>query len=314
MSMVNKIIYSLFYALSLLPLGVLYALSDMFYFLVYRVLRYRRGVVRHNLTSSFPEKSAPEIKKIERQFYHWFCDYFMESIKLLSISRDELDRRLVVKNPEVHEQWFLKGRDTAGILGHYCNWEWLSRVGKDMNPERRVCLIYDPLHSKAFDYLFLRLRSAPPVGVPTPKKDILRQLFSWKREGVHSLGGYIADQAPRWTNIHLWLPFLNHPQTPVFTGTERIVRKMNDVVYYVRMTRPRRGYYSVEYIPITDDPKSLPEGEITRRFFELLEQSVREAPQYYLWTHNRWKRTKEEFDRRFVVVNGKVQERDRAAR
>lgn len=302
----TKLVYYLLYAVSTLPFRVLYALSDMLMPLLYYIIRYRRGIVRRNLTSAFPEKSPKEIKRIEKKFYHWFCDYFLEAIKLLSISDEELNRRFHVKNPEVHEAWFLKGRNTAGFLGHYCNWEWLSRVGKDMNPERRVCLIYDPLHSKAIDYVFYKLRSDPPIGVPTPKKDILRQLVTWRREGRMSLSGYIADQAPKWENIHLWLPFLNHPETPVFTGAERIARKMNDVVYYVKMTRPRRGYYEAEYIPITDDPASLPEGELTRRFFKMLEDSVREAPQYYLWTHNRWKRTKAEFDRRFDIVNGKV--------
>lgn len=263
-------------------------------------------MVRRNLATSFPEKSHGEITDIEKKFYRWFCDYFFEAIKLLSISDKELNERLRVLNPEVHEACYLKGRNTAGILGHYCNWEWLSRVGKDMNPERRVCLIYDPLHSKAMDYVFLKLRSYPPTGVPTPKKDILRQLIRWKQEGIYSLGGYISDQAPKWENIHLWIPFLNHPLTPVFTGTERIVKKMDDVVFFVKMTRPKRGFYTAEYIPITDNPKSLPDGEITRRFFALLEESIREAPQFYLWTHNRWKRTKEEFDRRFEVVNGKV--------
>jgi KDO2-lipid IV(A) lauroyltransferase len=228
--------------------------------LLYYIIRYRRGIVRRNLTSAFPEKSPKEIKRIEKKFYHWFCDYFLEAIKLLSISDEELNRRFHVKNPEVHETWFLKGRNTAGFLGHYCNWEWLSRVGKDMNPERRICLIYDPLHSKAIDYVFYKLRSDPPIGVPTPKKDILRQLVTWRREGRMSLSGYIADQAPKWENIHLWLPFLNHPETPVFTGAERIARKMNDVVYYVKMTRPRRGYYDVEYLLLSDDPASLPAG------------------------------------------------------
>lgn len=304
-----KLVYYTLYAVSTLSFRVLYAFSDMLMPLLYYIIRYRRGVVRRNLTSAFPEKSPKEIKTIEKRFYHWFCDYFFEAIKLLSISDEELNRRFHVKNPEVHEVWFLKGRNTAGFLGHYCNWEWLSRVGKDMNPERRLCLIYDPLHNKAIDYVFFRLRSYPPTGVPTPKKDILRQLITWKREGRMSLSGYIADQAPRWTNIHLWLPFLNHPQTPVFTGAERISRKMNDVVYYVKMRRPRRGYYEAEYIPITDEPASLPEGEITRRFFKMLEATVREAPEYYLWTHNRWKRTKEEFDRRFEIVNGKVLEK-----
>ena len=302
----TKLVYYLLYAVSTLPFRVLYALSDMLMPLLYYIIRYRRGIVRRNLTSAFPEKSPKEIKRIEKKFYHWFCDYFLEAIKLLSISDEELNRRFHVKNPEVHEAWFLKGRNTAGFLGHYCNWEWLSRVGKDMNPERRVCLIYDPLHSKAIEYVFYKLRSDPPIGVPTPKKDILRQLVTWRREGRMNLSGYIADQAPKWENIHLWLPFLNHPETPVFTGAERISRKMNDVVYYVKMTRPRRGYYEAEYIPITDDPASLPAGELTRRFFKMLEESVREAPEYYLWTHNRWKRTKAEFDRRFEIVNGKV--------
>uniref|UniRef100_UPI003FF0652A lysophospholipid acyltransferase family protein n=1 Tax=Prevotella sp. TaxID=59823 RepID=UPI003FF0652A len=305
----TKLVYCIFYGISTLPFKVLYAISDLLMPLLYHVIRYRRGVVRRNLVTSFPEKSTREVVAIEKGFYHWFCDYFLESIKLLSISDKELNRRLRIKNPEVHEQWYLKGRNTAGFLGHYCNWEWLSRVGKDMNPERRACLIYDPLHSKAIDYLFLRIRSYAPTGVPTPKKDILRQLLTWKREGRFSLSGYIADQSPKWENIHLWLPFLNHPETPVFTGAERIARKMNDAVYYVKMTRPRRGYYDVEYVPITDDPASLPDGEVTRRFFKMLEQSIKEAPAYYLWTHNRWKRTKEEFDRLYTVENGKVKRR-----
>lgn len=303
----TKTTYYFFYAVSLLPLRLLYCFSDVFSFVLCHIIRYRRGIVRRNLTTSFPEKPLSEIKDIEKKFYRWFCDYFFEAIKLLSMSDDELGRRLHVLNPEVHERWFAKGRSTAAILGHYCNWEWLSRVGKDMNQSRRMCLIFDPLHSKAMDYLFYRIRLYPPTGIPTPKKDILRQLLRWKQQGVMSLSGYIADQAPKWENTHLWLPFLNHPETPVFTGSERIMKKMDNAVFYVRMTRPRRGCYDVEFIPITDDPRSLPDGEITRRFFTMLEQTIREAPEFYLWTHNRWKRTKEEFDRRFVVTdNGRV--------
>ena len=306
----SKIIYSTFYLISLLPFGVLYALSDVAYLLIYRLIGYRRVVVRNNLTTSFPEKNIDEIKDIERKFYHWFCDYFFESIKLLSISNRELNRRLHVLNPEVHEQWFRQGRNTAAFLGHYCNWEWLSRVGKDMNQERRLCLIYDPLHSKPFDSLFLKIRTYPPTGVPTPKRDILRQLTEWKHQGILSLSGYIADQAPKWKNIHLWIPFLNHPHSPVFTGAERIARKMNNVIYYAKMSRPRRGYYEMEYMLITADPDSMAEGDITRHFFSMLEESIRLHPEFYLWTHNRWKRTKEEFDHRFNTVNGKIIEKE----
>lgn len=307
----SKIVYSIFYLISLLPFCVLYTLSDIAYLLIYKLIGYRRTVVRNNLTTSFTEKDIDEIKDIERKFYHWFCDYFFEAIKLLSISNRELNRRLHVLNPEVHEQWFLKGRNNAAFLGHYCNWEWLSRVGKDMNQERRLCLIYDPLHSKPFDNLFLKIRTYPPTGVPTPKRDILRQLLEWKQQGIFSMSGYIADQAPKWQNIHLWIPFLNHPHSPVFTGAERIARKMNNVIYYAKMSRPRRGYYEMEYVLITDDPNSIPEGDITRRFFNLLEESIRNRPEFYLWTHNRWKRTKEEFDQRFNIVNGKSIRKDK---
>ncbi|KXB35890.1 lipid A biosynthesis (KDO)2-(lauroyl)-lipid IVA acyltransferase [Bacteroidales bacterium KA00344] len=301
----TKLVYYIFYTLSLLPFRVLYALSDLEFLIVYRLIGYRRKIVRSNLTSSFPEKNEAEIKEIERGFYHWFCDYFFETIKLLSLSDKELKKRLIITNSAEHEQWFKQGRNTAAILGHYCNWEWLSRVGYKMEQNRRVGLIYGPLHSKAFDYLFFQIRTYPPTGVPVPKKQILRQLLSWKREGRMSLCGYIADQAPKWENIHCWLPFLNH-NTPVFTGAERIMRKMNNVVYYVDMTRPKRGYYQMTYRLITDDPNSLPEFEITRRFFQMLETSIRNNPVSYLWTHNRWKRTYEEFNRRFMTVNGKI--------
>lgn len=305
----TRIVYIFFYALSLLPFRALYLLADIEYLFVYRIVGYRRKVVRKNLTEAFPEKSLQEIKRIERGFYHWFSDYFFETIKLLTISDKELKQRLTITNSAMHEAWFRQGRSTAAILGHYCNWEWLSRVGYDMDPSRRQGLIYDPLHFKAFDHLFLRLRSYPPMGVPIPKRDILRQLTTWKREGAMSLTGYIADQAPKWENIHCWLPFLNH-DTPVFTGAERIMKKMNNAVYYVEMTRPRRGYYNVTYHLITDDPNSLPEHEITRRFFKMLETTIQRDPIPYLWTHNRWKRTHEEFDRRYEVVNGKVLKRE----
>ncbi|MBF1081885.1 MAG: acetyltransferase, partial [Prevotellaceae bacterium] len=227
----SKLVYCIFFLISLLPFRVLYILSDIAYWLIYKLWGYRKLVVRNNLVSSFPEKNIDEIKDIEHKFYHWFCDYFFEAIKLLSISDRELNRRLHVVNSEVHEQWFLKGRNTAAFLGHYCNWEWLSRVGKDMNQDRRLCLIYDPLHSRPFNNLFLKIRTYPPTGVPTPKRNILRQLLEWKRKGIFSLSGYIADQAPKWQNIHMWLPFLNHPYSPVFTGAERIARKMNNVIY-----------------------------------------------------------------------------------
>ena len=305
----TQIVYVLFYTLSLLPFRILYGMADIGYVLLYYIIRYRRGVVRKNLVTAFPEKSIDDIKTIERKFYHWFSDYFLEAIKLLSISEKELRRRFTIINSEEVEQCFQEGQDVAAILGHYCNWEWLSCVGMNLPPEREIGLIYHPLRNKTFDYLFRKLRSHEQNSHVIPKKDILRYVVTKKREGVRNICGYISDQGPKWTNIHLWLPFLNHEFTPVFTGGERIMRKMNNAVFYVEMSRPKRGYYTATYKLITRDPNTLPADDITRRFFCLLEETIRQEPAFYLWSHNRWKRTKEEFDRRFQVINGKVVER-----
>lgn len=305
----TKAIYCLFYAISLLPFRLLYVLADIECFMLYHVIRYRRGVVRRNLVTSFPDKSEQEIVQIEKRFYHWFCDYFFEAVKLLSISDAELCRRFTIINSEEVEQCFKEGQDVAAILGHYCNWEWLSCVGMNLPLERETGLIYHPLRNKAFDYLFRKLRSHEKHSRVIPKQDILRYVLSRKKEGIRNICGYISDQGPKWKNIHLWLPFLNHEHTPVFTGGERIMRKMNNAVFYVEMSRPKRGYYTATYKLITRTPNALEPDGITRRFFQMLEQTIRREPAYYLWSHNRWKRTKEEFDRRFQVVNGKVIER-----
>ena len=305
----TKAIYCLFYAISLLPFRLLYVLADIECFMLYYVIRYRRGVVRRNLVTSFPDKSEQEIIQIEKRFYHWFCDYFFEAVKLLSISDAELCRRFIIINSEEVEQCFKEGQDVAAILGHYCNWEWLSCVGMNLPLELETGLIYHPLRNKAFDYLFRKLRLHEKHSRVIPKQDILRYVLSRKKEGIRNICGYISDQGPKWKNIHLWLPFLNHEHTPVFTGGERIMRKMNNAVFYVEMSRPKRGYYTATYKLITRTPNALEPDGITRRFFQMLEQPIRREPAYYLWSHNRWKRTKEEFDRRFQVVNGKVTER-----
>ena len=301
-------VYIIAYLMSLLPFRVLYAISDIIYIIMYHIVGYRRNVVRQNLTTSFPEKDQEEIKGIERKFYHWFCDYFVETIKLLSISDKELRKRFKVVGAEAVEECFREGQDCAALLGHYCNWEWLSCVGIAFPEGRKMGLVYKPLRSKWFDRLFRRIRSSQPSGIVVPKNDILRELVTLRRSGVRSLFGYIADQGPRYANIHLWLPFLGH-DTGVFTGSERIMRKMNNAVFYMEMARPRRGYYTATFHLITREPATMPENELTRRFFALLEQTIRRDPAHYLWTHKRWKRTHEEFDRLYRIENGKTVKR-----
>jgi len=298
------LLYGIAYSISLLPFRVLYLLSDFFFIIVYHIVGYRRKLVQKNLESSFPEKTEQERKKIEKQFYLWFCDYFVEAIKLLNISDKKLLRHIEFRGAEEIEKCFDRGQNCAAILGHYCNWEWLSASGLAYKRYHNavIGLIYHPLNNDAFDRLFIDVRSAHG-GICVPKEKILRHLIECKQQGRPYLFGYISDQQPRWKNIHLWIPFLNH-ETAVFTGGERIMRKANDAVFYVDMERPRRGYYTCTFKKITDDITSLPENEVTTRFFQMLEENIRRQPAFYLWTHNRWKRTKEEFDRIYNLVNG----------
>ncbi len=300
------IVYSVFYCISLLPWCVIYALADVAWVLVYLVVGYRRKVVRKNLSLSFPEKTEEERRQIERRFYRWLCDYFLETVKLLSMSREDMLRHIEFRGAEEMEKCFDEGQACAAILGHYCNWEYLSATALAWKRHKEAVagLIYHPLYNKIFDRLFIDMRSQMG-GTCIPKKDILRYLLTYKREGRMSLFGYIADQSPKWENIHLWLNFMNQ-DTPVFTGGERIMRKMNNAVFYVDMQRPRRGKYICTFQLITRDPNALEEFGITKRFFELLEQTIRRQPEFYLWTHNRWKRTHEEFDHLFKVENGRI--------
>lgn len=301
-----NIIYGIFYLVSKLPYRALYVISDIANLVLYHIVRYRRDIVRRNITSAFPEKSLEECISIERGFYKWFCDYFVETVKLMSVSRQELLSRIEFRGIDKIEECFDRGQTCAGILGHYGNWELLSATGLVIkkHPEAVIGLIYHPLRSQLFDRLFINMRQSMG-GVCVPKKDILRYLVSFRSQNLMNLFGYIADQAPRYRNIHLWLQFLNH-DTPVFTGAERIMRKMNNAVFYIDVERPERGKYIYTFKLMTDKPGEMPEFEITKKFFVMLEQTIRHEPRFYLWSHNRWKRTREEFDKEFKIENGHV--------
>lgn len=303
---VYYIIYGLAYVLSLLPFRILYFLSDGLYIVVYHLVGYRRRIVRKNISSSFPEKSETELQTIERAFYHWFCDYIFETIKLLSISHEKLLEHIEFRGVEQMEEAFDRGQNCAAILGHYCNWEWLSATGVAFRrfPQAVMGLIYHPLYNKAFDRLLINVRSSQG-GVCIPKQDILRYLVSYKRERRNYLFGYISDQTPRMHNIHLWLTFLKQ-DTPVFTGGERIMKKMDDAVFYVDMQRPRRGHYICTFKQVASHAATEADNAITIRFFEMLEATIRRQPAFYLWTHNRWKHTRADFDREYIMVNGKA--------
>jgi KDO2-lipid IV(A) lauroyltransferase len=298
------LVYGIIYLLSLLPLWVHYLFSDLIYVVVYHLLHYRVDMVRKHLADSFPEKSEAERREIEKGFYGWFCDYLVETLKLLTMSKRQLRRRMVFRGTELIDQTVADGQSCAVYLGHYCNWEWVTSLPLWVSPEAQCGQIYHALENAIFDRLFLKLRQRMGA-VCIPMAETLRRIVKYRQEGREVVIGYISDQTPFWNNIHHWLDFLNH-DTPVLTGTERLARQTGHAVFYLDVRCVRRGYYEAEFKLITRDPKAMKEFEITDSYFRQLEESIRRAPQYYLWTHNRWKRTHEEFNIRYDPATGHV--------
>src|SRR5574344_2827791 len=299
------IVLFVWYLLSLLPLRVLYVLSDIFFVLAYYVLRYRRRLVRKNLMDSFPEKKESDIIKIEKGFYLFLCDYIVESMKLLTMSKKDLQRRMVFKGTETVDEIIADGQSCAIYLGHYCNWEWITSLPLYVTKDAQCGQIYHPLENKDFDRLFLRLRERMGA-VCIPMAETLRRIVEFKKKGKQVVVGYISDQVPYWNNIHYWTNFLHH-DTPVLTGTERIAKSANHAVFYLDVRCVRRGYYECEFKLITREPKKYKDFELTEIYFRELEKTIQRDPKYWLWSDNRWKRTHEEFNRRYDLEAGWVE-------
>ena len=298
------LVYGVLWLFSLLPMWVHYVIADGIYLIVYRLVGYRKKLVRKNLTDSFPEKTAEELQTIEKGFYHWFCDYLVETIKMMTISEKNLKRRMAFKGTKEADEILESGQSIALYLGHYCNWEWVTSMPLWITPKAHCGQIYHVLENAAFDKLFLKLRER--WGAESiPMAETLRRVATYRKHGQPIMIGYISDQVPFWNNIHHWLNFLNH-DTPVLTGTERLARGAGHAIFYLDMHRVRRGYYEATLKLITRDPKQTKDYELTDAYFRMLEESIRRDPVCYLWTHNRWKRTHEEFNLRYDEATGRV--------
>lgn len=295
MKFVYHILFFLLYLLSLLPMRLLYLLSDCLFFPLFHIVKYRRKVVEKQLDECFPEKSMQERRAIERQFYHFFCDYLVEVIKLFSISKKEMMRRMkFVGIEQVREE--LKDRKFCFLyLGHYCNWEYIASLSYWL-PEIHCGQIYHRIYNQAFDELFLKLRGQFG-GESILMKDTLRRILTLRNQEKKVMIGFIADQLPKWENMHHWTTFLNH-DTSFFIGAERIAKQVDAALYYVDVERVKRGYYQVRFRLMTLHPKEFPDYELTDQYARLLEESICRQPAYWLWTHKRWKRTKEEWLKR----------------
>ena len=259
-------------------------------------------MVGKNIRDSYPNLTDKERKKIERKFYRHFCDLIIESLKYFSMSEKEIRKRLQFKGIELIEESYNNGRSCGIFLGHYGNFEWTSSMPLWVDHDRCQCVqFYRRLDNKVLNRILEHQRDRWG-SVNVPANESIRYLARYRKEGKPFIIGFAADQTPWWRDIHYWTNFLNHPETPVFTGAERIMRKFDMDVYYLDITRVKRGKYVAEYKRITTTPNEHPEFWITEQYTRMMEETINRAPAYWLWSHNRWKRTKEEWIR---ITGGK---------
>ncbi|MBK8621875.1 MAG: lysophospholipid acyltransferase family protein [Saprospiraceae bacterium] len=277
--------YILIFPISRLPLWLIYLIADVFYFLLRTVFPYRKKVIIQNLQRSFPDKSQEEIHLLSNHFYRHLADLMAEGIKNLSISQKELSKRVVADNPELLEKLYKKGKSVILVAGHYNNWEWMITSQNHLFPHQAIG-IGKPLSNGFWDKKLNQLRGRYGMIIAHAKnfKDILA---TNKNTPVSLL--VLTDQSPTDSGKSYWLPFLNQ-QTPVLFGAEMMAFTYDFPVVYYTMKKVKRGYYRIILQTITEDPRQTSWGEITEAHTRLLEKDILDAPEYWLWSHKRWKR------------------------
>lgn len=284
------LLYGVFSLAAMLPFRVLYFISDVLYVLVYKIVGYRKKVVKKNIHNSFPDKNSKELLAIEKEFYRHFCDYFVETIKTLRITDEEIRERMVFENLEIVEQLTRDGNSCLMSLGHCGNWEWVPSIILHLPSQIKLGMVYKRLSSKDFDDFFLRLRSRfGPRAIEM--KSIYRTIVQNRNEGVTMLIGFLNDQRPRPSANEFWVKFLNQ-DTVVQTGMERIAAQMGFAVTYLDIKKVKRGFYKCTVSAITADASKEDEHVVSEIYTRKLEQTIIENPAYYLWTHNKWSRSK----------------------
>jgi Kdo2-lipid IVA lauroyltransferase/acyltransferase len=273
------------YLLSALPFPVFYLVSDFFFFLLYYVIGYRKKVVYENLKNSFPEKSHQELKKIERKFFRYLCDLFLETFKTLTISRETAKRRckFTIETIDLFDKLQSEKKSCIIVMGHFGNWEWAGNTF-GLVCKQRLYVIYHPLKNKYFDKLIYNMRTRFGNGLYA-MRDTIREMIRNRNE--INATAFIADQTPAPESAY-WTTFLNQ-ETPVFWGTEKIAQKMNFPVIYVTVNRVGRGYYEVHATELVKEPKNTKEGEISELHTRKLEADIIQQPEVWLWSHRRWK-------------------------
>jgi KDO2-lipid IV(A) lauroyltransferase len=279
------LVYPFLWIISILPFRLLYLVSDGVYILIYRIFGYRKKVVADNLRLVFPEKSAEEIKRITKAFYHHLCDMMLESIKSMTISEAEMEKRFTFSNVELLQKIENDGKSIALMCAHYGSWEWIFILQNHM--KNKGYAVYKRLANRYFDKLVRRIRAKYNSYLITTKETI-PTLIQAKANGESFTCGFVSDQSPRLDKALYWNDFMGI-NVPVHTGAEMLAKRLDMAVVFFGVKRLKRGYYETTFETITLNPKEYKDYEITDLFLKLVEAQINEAPEYYLWTHKRWK-------------------------
>ena len=279
------LIYPILWLVSILPFRLLYGLSDVLWVFIYKIFGYRKSTVKENLRLVFPDKSEKDIVKITSEFYHHLCDMMLEAVKSMTISEAELIKRYKFTNVELINDFEEKQRSVMLMCGHYGSWEWLFILQKYVN--HKGYAVYKRLSNKYFDRLVKRIRARHETYLITTK-ETLGVLFRSRKKGELTINGFVSDQSPKASKALYWNEFMGI-KVPMQVGAEILAKKLNMVVVFLEVKRIKRGYYESTFKTITENPKDYKNYEITDIFSKLVEKQIIEAPQYYLWTHKRWK-------------------------
>ncbi len=282
------IAFPFLWIISILPFRLFYWFSDFVYLIIYYIIGYRKKTVRYNLALAFPNLSTKERLVIEKKSYHHLCDMFLEMIKTMSISPEEMNKRFVITNLEVVKEFEKKGKSTVLLASHYASWEWLLSLNEKTS--FKGIGVYKKITNKYFDKLIRDIRSKYKAELVETKRAI--PLMTENQEkGILCMYGLASDQSPKLNRAFHWDKFMG-VEVPVHTGAEMLAKRYDLTVLFVKVKKIKRGFYEATFVPITDDARSIPDFEITNIFLREVEKQIFEAPEYYFWTHKRWKHRK----------------------
>lgn len=279
------LIYPILWLISILPFRLLYAFSDILYLFIYKIFGYRIATVKKNLKLVFPDKSKKEIKDITSKFYHHLCDMILEAIKAMTISKASMQKRYKFANVDLIHNLEAREKSIMLMCAHYGSWEWIFILQTYVS--HKGYAVYKKLANPYFDKLVKRIRAKYNSDLITTK-ETFKVLKASKDKGELTINGFVSDQSPKAKKALHWNEFMGI-KVPMYTGAETLAKQLDMAVVFFSVKRIKRGYYETTFHTICENPNEYNDFEITDKFFKLVEEQIHKAPQYYLWTHKRWK-------------------------